>query len=109
MPMPANRKSEANHKAPLLDDLANHPNRLRDAARLLRDPQLLAALDEFHDNEGTRRQAARDPAGFLTQKGVHLPSGARVTFRPDNWFLGISFNSTHIFGYDSNHGWCFFC
>jgi hypothetical protein len=99
MPISQERKREAQDNA----------KRLQDGAQMLRNPRLLETLDEFEDNPDSRRRAAGDPRQFLRGKGVQVPDEYSVELRPDNWFLGITFNSTRIFGYDSSNGWCFFC
>lgn len=57
--------------------------------KVLRHPQLQAALDELHGNPEKRKEASRDIAGYLARKGVELPEGVTVELKDDNWSFWV--------------------
>jgi hypothetical protein len=95
MPIPAEHWASGTKNADALDSVL----------RLLRHPHFRAALDELHDSTQARASAEKDGTAFFRQKGIHLPSGATVSFRNNNWFLGFNFGSGIRLGYDSTSGW----
>lgn len=72
------------------------------------DPNLRRALTELYDDRDLRKKISNDPGGFLKQKGVRLPRGAKVSFREfsPRWRIEVGWNG-HGAGYDSGEG--FFC
>ena len=50
----------------------------REAARLVRNPQLQKALDELGANPSARGQAKQNPKAYLKGKGVDLPDELQV-------------------------------
>jgi len=51
--------------------------------RLGRDPELLRALDELHDQPDLGKRIAKDPRAFFEKRGIELPDGAAVRVRTD--------------------------
>lgn len=53
---------------------------LKAAADLANDEKLQDALAALEDDDNARKRAKQDPEGYLKEKGVKLPAGAKVTF-----------------------------
>jgi xanthine/CO dehydrogenase XdhC/CoxF family maturation factor len=51
--------------------------------RLGRDPELLRALDELHDQPDLAERIAKDPRAFFEERGIELPDAASVTVTTD--------------------------
>ena len=77
-------------------DLQNHEQRLASLKRavadmqseievhnavlqIAREPKILTALTDVHDNPAVADQIEKDPQGFVRSRGIQLPPGTTVT------------------------------
>ncbi len=104
MPIPQNQLDQLNA------DLPNHEQRLASLKtavadmqseievhnvilQIARDPKILKALADVHDNPAIADQIGKDPQGFVQSRGIHLPPGTTITVsKPGSQSAAVSAN-----------------
>jgi len=88
--------------------------------QVLKDPKFKSALDDFHDDPKSRKEASEDPKLFCKRKGLTIPKGLVFHLKDNNWRAGccgtIKITLDHIvttievgFHYDSDSGFGWGC
>ena len=68
-------------------ELDKQLNAIEVLSKFVSDPKLRKAIDEISDKPDLHVEIRKDVAGWLAQRGVKIPPGVSVTFKPNNFFL----------------------